>query len=119
MKAIMPKSWDRLPESEKRKIEEIKEAEIERRMLVILDTILKMSCVSLNETEHMGENRLTCYIGNFYHIFELHKDLVKQGKQMEFLDAKIRKIFRKHGYPDEFFRSMFGEEWNIITNRKG
>ena len=115
MNAIMPKSWLRLPESEKKKIEQVKEEEIERRMLVILDTLLKMSCVSLNETEGMGESSLNCYLGNFYHIFERHKDLVKQGEQMEFLDAKIRKIFRKRGYPDEFFRSMFGDKWDIHT----
>jgi hypothetical protein len=115
MKAIMPKSWDRLPDSEKKKIEQVKEEEIERRMLVILDIFLKMSCISLNETEGKGENSLNCYLGNFYHIFEKHKDLVQKGEQMEFLDAKIRKIFRKHGYPDEFFRSMFGDKWDIYT----
>ena len=118
MNALMPKSWHRLPESEKKKIEEIKEAEIERRMLVIVDIILKMSCESLNETEHMGEGRLSCYLGNFHRIFRQHAKLVKEGKQMDYLDEKMRKIFRKGGYPDYLFKNIF-DGWGIDTNGTG
>lgn len=114
MKAILPKSWRFLPESEKKMIEQVKEEEINRRMMVILDIFIKMTCDVLNETEHMGESRLLCYIGNFHHVFNKHLELVREGKQMEYLDARMRKIFRKGGYPDQFFKSMF-EDWDINT----
>lgn len=118
MKALTPKSFTRLPMSEKKKIEEVMEFEIERRMLVILDIFLKMCCQVLNETEHMGESRLMCFLGNFHRIFNQHSQLVKDGKQIEFLDERMRKIFRKSGYPDEFFRTMFGEKWDIYTGKR-
>ena len=51
-------------------------------------------------------------------VFEKHCELVKDGKQVESLDEEMRKIFKRSGYPDEFFKSMI-ENWNIDTNRKG
>lgn len=114
MKAILPKSWRFLPESEKKMIEQVKEEELNRRVMVILDIFIKMTCDVLNETERMGESRLLCYIGNFHHVFNKHFALVREGKQMEYLDKRMRKIFRKGGYPDEFFKSIF-EDWDIHT----
>ena len=117
MNSLTPRSWHRLPESEKKKIEKVKEDEIERRMLVILDIILKMSCQALHETKHMGEGQLSCYLGNFFHIFNQHAKLVKEGKQIDYLDEQMRKIFRKGGYPDYLFKNIF-DGWEIDTNSK-
>jgi hypothetical protein len=114
MKAIMPKSWRFLPESDKKMIEQVKEKEIDRRMMAMLDIVIKMTCDVLNETENLGESRLLRYIGNLHHVFNKHFCLVKEGKQIEYLDSRMRKIFRKGGYPDEFFKNMFDDR-NINT----
>jgi hypothetical protein len=114
MKAIMPKSWQRLPESEKNKIAEVCEQQMEQQMVIILDAFLKMSCSVLNKGFGFGQDRLMCYLGNYYAVFEKHCDLVKGGKQSEVLDAEMQNIFRRSGYPDEFFKSMI-DNWNVNT----
>ena len=118
MKAIVPKSWDRLPKSEKDKIAEMIDDQIEKNMIVVLDCFLKMACGVLHDGFGFGESRLMCFLGNFWAVFEKHKDLVNKGNQIEVLDEEMRAIFRKSGYPDEFFRSMFGDEWDIVTGGK-
>lgn len=116
MKALKPITLSQLSPSEKKRIEQYYESEVDRRMMIVIDILLKMSCQSLNETEHMGEGRLLCYLGNFFRIFQFHSELVKQGTQIEYLDDKMRKIFRKNGYPDQLFQLIFGEEWVVNTN---
>jgi hypothetical protein len=58
-----------------------------------------------------------CYLGNYQFVFEKHCDLVKRGKQSETLDTEMKKIFKRSGYPDEFFKSMI-DNWNINTGGK-
>ena len=117
MKAIVPKSWQRLPLSEKNKIAEVVELEIQRRANIMLDIYMKMSCSVLHDAFGFGESRLMCFLGNYYRAFDKQFDLVKNGTQIEVLDEEMRKIFKKSGYPDEFFRSMF-ERWEIDTAKK-
>lgn len=118
MNAIMPKSWDRLPKSEKDKIVDVMEEQMEKQFVFMLDALLKMSCSVLNAGFDFDQDDLMCYLGNYYAVFEKHCELVKAGKQVEVLDEEMRKIFTRSGYPDEFFRSMI-ENWNVDTNRKG
>lgn len=118
MKAIMPKSWDRLPKSEKDKIAEVCEEQMEKQMVVVLDAFLKMSCSVLHDGFGFGQDRLMCYLGNYHDVFEKHCKLVNNGTQFEVLNEEMRKIFKRSGYPDEFFRSMI-DNWTIDTNQKG
>jgi hypothetical protein len=114
----MPKSWDRLPKSQKDKIADVMMEQMEKQMVVVLDAFLKMSCSVLHDGFGFGQDRLMCYLGNYYSVFEKHCDLVRNGKQIEVLDEEMRRIFRRSGYPDEFFQSMI-DNWNIDTNKKG
>lgn len=117
MKVIMPKSWNQLPKSEKDKITDVLEDQIEGQMVIVLDAFLKMSCSVLHDGFGFGQDRLMCYLGNYYAVFQKHCGLVKNGKQIETLDEEMRKIFRRSGYPDEFFKSMI-ESWTIDTNKR-
>ena len=118
MKAIMPKSWDRLPKSQKDKIVDVMEEQMEKQFVFMLDALIKISCSVLHDGFGFGQDRLMCYLGNYHAAFEKHAELVKAGKQVEVLDEEMRKIFRRSGSPDEFFRSMI-DNWTIDTNRKG
>ena len=84
----------------------------------MLDIYLKMSCMVLHEAFGFGEERLNRYLGNYRRLFRKHAKLVKNGEQIEFIDSKMRKIFRKKGYPDEFFKTMI-EGWDINTEEGG
>lgn len=131
MKARMPRSWETLPQREKDKIAECCEEQMnaamakklaemtERIMISVLDVYMKINCKVLHDSSGYGENRLMCHIGNYYHVFEKLFEQVKTGEPIEYLDEEMRKIFKKSGYPDEFFRNLFHEDlWNIDTNKK-
>lgn len=129
MKARVPRSWNTLPKTEKDKIAELCEEQMkaqmtknmvvltERIMKNMLDTYIKISCKVLHDGFGYGENRMMCYIGNYYRVFETLYEQVKTGEPIEYLDEEMRKIFKKSGYPDEFFRNMFAD-WDIDTNKE-
>ena len=114
MKARIPKAFSLLRRSDKDKIMDLCEKQVSKNCTIMLDIYLKMSCMVLNEAFGFGEERLNRYLGNYRRLFRKHAKLVKNGEQIEFVDSKIRKIFRKKGYPDEFFKTMV-EGWDIDT----
>ena len=129
MKARVPRSWVALPQKEKDKIAELCEeqmkAQMEKNMVVlterimknVLDVYMKINCKVLHDSSGYGENRLMCHIGNYYHVFETLFEQIKTGEPIAYLDEEMRKIFKKSGYPDEFFSNLF-QDWNIDTNKK-
>lgn len=117
MKARVPKSFRDLKPSEQKRIEEICREQMSKDMMVVLDIYLKMSCAVLHDGFGFGEERLTAYLGNYRQLFRRHVKLVRAGNQIEVLDKQMRKIFRRSGYPDEFFRSMFAD-WNVKTDNE-
>lgn len=117
MKAIIPRGFKRLKPSDQKKLMELAEAQVTKNCTIMLDIYLKMSCMVLNEAFGFGEKRLNYFLYNYRRLFRKHAKLVKNGEQIEFVDSKIRKIFRKNGYPDEFFKRMI-EGWDINTNEK-
>ena len=114
MKARVPKSFQDLKPSDQMKIEKLCREQMHKDMMIMLDIYLKMSCAVLHDAFGFGEVRLTAYLGNYRQLFRRHTKLVKAGTQIEVLDKQMRKIFRRSGYPDEFFRMMFAD-WNVKT----
>lgn len=114
MKANVPIEWERLSPSAKKKIYELADAQISKNVGIILDIYIKMSCAVLHDAFGFGEKRLTAYLGNYRRLFKRHAKWVKQGTQLEELDKQMRRIFRKGGYPDEFFKSMISD-WSVKT----
>lgn len=118
MKAIIPRGFKRLKPSDQKKLMDLAEAQVSKNCTIMLDIYLKMSCMVLNEAFGFGEERLNRFLGNYRRLFRKHAKLVKNGEQIEFIDSKMRKIFRKNGYPDEFFKTMI-EGWDINTEEGG
>lgn len=115
MKANLPRSWHRLPPREKDLILQAADEQMNRNVNIILDIYLKMSCQVLHEAFGFGEKRLTMYLGNYKRIFRENRRNVRDGVQILELDKKMRKIFRKNGYPDYFFKAMI-DGWETETN---
>lgn len=118
MKANLPRSWHRLPPSERQRILDAADEQMNRNVNIILDIYLKMSCQVLHEAFGFGEKRLNMYLGNYRRIFRENRRNVRDGVQIYELDRKMRKIFRKSGYPDHFFKAMI-EGWETETNKEG
>lgn len=114
MRANIPRSFRQLSPSGKARIEQLKSQEINRTAMIMLDIFLKMSCSVLHDAFGFGEQRLTRYLGNYRRLFSRHKKMVREGTQLAELDAKMQRIFKRSGYPDEFFRMMFAD-WDIQT----
>lgn len=112
MKARVPREWQDLSPAQKEKVRqyllEVLEEQEEVDARVMLDLYIKMFCVLLHDTEGFGEKRLTLLIGNMQMMFKEQARLVSQKKQLEFLDDRLKGIFRKGGFPQEFVDRLLG-----------
>lgn len=112
MKARIPKPWERLPKSQKEAIadymKEIVVDQNEKDARLMLDIYIKMVCVTLHDAFGFGEKRLTMFLGNHKRLFHRQSKMVKDGSQVEYLDRRMAEIFRKGGFPQDFFDKMIG-----------
>lgn len=65
--------------------------------------------MTLHDAFGFGEKRLTYFLGNHKRLFYRQKRMVQDGTQLEYLDKRMAEIFRKNGFPQEFFDKMLGE----------
>ena len=116
MKANVPRAWQSLPAAQRKSLEEYcqkvaREAASElahKDARIILDLYIKMVCVTLHDAFGFGERRLTRFLGNHRRLFHRQKRVVADGTQIEYLDRRMAEIFRKDGFPKDFFDQMLG-----------
>jgi hypothetical protein len=117
MKANIPKAWGQLPRSQRERIEAharnvalvAARETTERDARIMLDIYIKMVCLTLHDAFGFGEKRLTCFLGNHKRLFHRQRRMVQDGTQLEYLNKRMAEIFRKDGFPQEFFDKMLGE----------
>lgn len=107
-----PKSWYSLPTSQRKKIEEyaikVADEQIENNCRIMLDLYMKMVCKTLHDVFGFGERRLYLFLGNHKRLFFEQRELVRDGTQVEELNAEMKRIFRKSGFPEEWFAGLLG-----------
>lgn len=113
MKANIPKAWGNISPAQRRQIQEharnIARVQMEKDARIMLDIYIKMVCLTLHDAFGFGEKRLTYFLGNHKRLFYRQKRMVQDGTQLEYLDKRMAEIFRKNGFPQEFFDKMLGE----------
>lgn len=113
MKAKLPKSWERLPKSQKEVIadymKEIVEKQSEKDMRIMLDCYIKMVCLTLHDAFGFGEKRLMMFLGNHKRLFHRQHRMVLDGTQLEYLNRRMAEIFKTKGFPQGFFDNILGE----------
>lgn len=106
MKARLPKSWDTLPESEKRIISKVmtdKVVEMVAHEQAELQKIwLKMACIVLNRNFGFGRKRCMLFLANWREMYRQNTRFGSSEAQAEYLAKEIDRIFRKEGYPTEY-----------------
>ena len=117
MKARIPKTYNDLSRKQKEVIKDyiveiateaaIKQEEKDCR--IILDLYMKMVCCMLHDSFGFGEKRLNYFLGNHKRVFNRQNKLVTRGEQLEYLNRRMDEIFKKDGFPKEFFDSLLGE----------
>lgn len=116
MKVRTPKPYASLPSSQRQRIEEYcksvafqaaKET-TERDERIMLDCYIKMACLALHEGLGLDEDQLYLFLGWHQRIFKEQVEMVKKGTQVQYLNGEMAKIFRKSGFPEDFFNDMLG-----------
>ena len=116
MKANIPKSYSTLPPAQRKHIDEYckrvafeaARETTERDARIMLDIYIKMVCLTLHDAFGFGEKRLNMFLGNHRRLFHRQQKLVQNGTQLEYLDKRMAEIFKKDGFPQEFFDDMLG-----------
>lgn len=106
----MHKSWFRLPEYEREAIkEDLAEKfnerldEEEKEMQV---TWIKMLCILLHELFGFGEIRLLRVIAYWKRLYARNKRYKTAAERDAWLDAEMKKLFPKCGFPDVRIQEM-------------
>ena len=114
MKSRTPREWETLSKKDKKKITDycvsVLNEQEEKDMRIIIELLIKMLCCVLHDTEGFGEKRLMLLIGNLQMVFKEQTQLVSKGEQINFLDNRMKKIFKKNGFPQTFFDSLLGKK---------
>ena len=106
MKARLPKSWDRLPPSEKLAIAQVKEQEINHYFAKLQKNWLMLSCIV--DHDYCGRSAEECllYLANFREVYRLNAKLGSDEKQQEWLHGKMDEIFGEGNYPYEYIDKL-------------
>lgn len=106
MKVRLPKSWDRLPQSEKDVINRIMTDEVVKQVLheqAELQKIwLQYACIVLHRNFGFGKKRCLLFLANWREMYRINSLLDGEAKQAEYLSVEMNKIFGKEGYPEGF-----------------
>lgn len=116
MKANTPRAYRTLPSAQRKQIEEycrgvaLKAAreQTERDARIMLDIYIKMVCLTLHDAFGFGEKRLTYFLGNHKRLFQKQRKMVQNDTQLSYLNERMAQIFKKDGFPQQFFDEMLG-----------
>lgn len=106
MNVRLPKSWDRLPPSEKRTIAEVKEQEINQYFAKLQKNWLMLSCIVLNRYFGFGRKRLLIYLANWREVYRLNSKMKSDAEQQAWLRGEMDRIFGKDNYPYEYIDKL-------------
>lgn len=117
MKARVPKEYRDLSSKQQERLKEYiveiatdaAKKQEEHDCKVILDLYMKMVCCVLHDVFGFGEKRLTYFLGNHKRLFMRQSRLVDKGQQLYYLDRRMKEIFKKDGFPQDFINSLIGE----------
>lgn len=106
MKVRLPKSWDRLPQSEKETIAAVKEQEINQYFAKLQKNWLRLSCIVLHNNFGFGKDRCMLYLANWKEMYRLNAKLGSDAEQQAWLEAEMDKIFGEGNYPYEYIDKL-------------
>lgn len=112
MKANVPRSFRSLSSGSRQQIveyaQDVAREQTEHDMRIVLDLYIKMVCLTLHDAFGFGEKRLTYFLGSHKRLFYRQRRMVSNGTQIEYLNKRMAEIFKKEGFPQDYFDSMLG-----------
>ena len=109
MKARLPKSWEQLPQREKKIITDLMQKTVNDTIDEEEDLIQKIwlqwACIVLHESFGFGKDRCLMFLGSWKKMYRKNRSFKGDEEQQKFLAEKIDKIF-KGEYPQDFINSL-------------
>lgn len=110
MKVRLPKSWGRLPKSEKEIINQVMTDKVIKQVCheqAELQKIwLQMACIVLHKNFGYGKKRLLIFLGVWREMYRINTKLGGREEQTNYLAGEMEKIFVKGGYPYEYIDKL-------------
>ena len=106
MNVRLPKSWDRLPPSEKKLIAEVKEREIDAYFAKLQKNWLMLSCIVFNKYFGFGRKRLLLYLANWREIYRINSKIGSDEEQQAWLRGEMDRIFGEGNYPYKYIDKL-------------
>lgn len=106
MKVRLPKSWERLPESEKKIIAEVKEQEINQYLAKLQKNWLRLSCIVMSEYMGLSADDCLLYLANFKEVYRKNSKYTSEESQEKWLSEKMDEIFGKGNYPYQYIDKL-------------
>ena len=110
MKAIMPKPFTRLSQSEKnaiyRAVANLANKQTDKEEAELQKIWLQYACIVLHNAFGFGKSRLLQFLGNWKRMYRTNTKLGNYETQQEYLKAEMSKIFGECGYPYEWIDSL-------------
>ena len=109
MKARLPKSWETLPEKEKKIIADLMAKKCDDTINAEEDLIQKIwlqwACIVLHQTFRFGRVRCMMFLGAWKRMYRKNRTFKTDKEQQKFVAEQIKKIF-KNEYPQDFINSL-------------
>jgi hypothetical protein len=106
MKVRLPKSWDRLPQSEKDVINRVMTDEVVKQVCheqaELQKRWLQFACIVLHKNFGFGKDRCLLFLANWREMYRINSTIGSEAEQLEYLSSEMEKIFGKDGYPKEY-----------------
>jgi hypothetical protein len=109
MKCNLPRSWETLPQREKKIITDLMQKTVDDTINEEEDLIQKVwlqwACIVLHEAFGFGRDRCMMFLGNWKKMYRKNRKFKDDKEQQAYLDGKIKEIF-KDEYPQDFVNSL-------------
>ena len=110
MNAKLPKAFDDLSPSEKKRINEYYterlNEELDKSEAELQKVWLKLACIVLHDSFGFGKDRAMVFLGNWKKMYQRNAKLKSKKEQEEFLRVEMDKIFGVDGYPSEWIDKL-------------
>lgn len=106
-----PKSWERLPESEKKIINDYFRQrlydELNHEEATLQKRWLQLACIVLhNRKDRFGRKRLMCFLAGWKRVYHICGNFNTNAEIDAYLADEMSKIFGADGYPYEWVDSL-------------
>lgn len=102
-----PRSWDKLPDFEKKVINDYCEQKFQEQLnheeAILQKRWLQLACIVLhNQKDPFGKMRCMAFLKGFKKVYRACEKYKTNAEIEAYLDAEMEKIFGKDGYPYEW-----------------